>query len=74
MISSFGYPIFISLVLIKLNNNQNDGYREDVEKMQERYEDMNDQFRSEINDLNLAIKENTLTMVKLLEAIKRGDK
>lgn len=72
IISSLGFPIAMSIVLIKLNDDQNDGYREDIAKMQERYEEMNKQFRKEINSLNSAIKQNTLTMVKLIECVKNG--
>jgi hypothetical protein len=71
-ISTMGFPIIISLILIKMNNEQSGKYREDIKEMHERYEEMNCQFRQEINALHKAIEKNTITMVRLVENLNTG--
>lgn len=74
VIATLGFPIMISLILIKNNSEQNDDHRQEIKEMHERFEDMNCQFRKEINVLHKAIEKNTITMVKLVENLnERGD-
>lgn len=74
IIATLGFPIMISLILIKNNSEQNDDHRQEIKEMHERFEDMNYQFRKEINALHSAIEKNTVTMAKLVENLnERGD-
>jgi hypothetical protein len=71
-VSTLGFPIIISLILIKMNNEQSGAHREDIKEMHERHEEMNCQFRQEINALHKAIEKNTITMVRLVENLDNG--
>lgn len=74
-ISTLGFPILISLILIKINNEQSGDHREEIREMRERYEKMSIEFRTELNQLHTSIDKNTIAVTKLIgkiDAIKTG--
>lgn len=69
-VSTLGFPIVISLILIKMNNELTDDHREEIREMRERYEKMSIEFRAELNQLHTSIDKNTIAVTKLIGKIE----
>lgn len=72
-IATLGFPILVALILLKNNDSQNDEHREDIKEMNNRYQSILEDFRTEIKSLNKTIENNTSVMVQLLLYVKGGD-
>lgn len=66
LIGNFGFPIVMTLILLKMLDNQDVKYREMIEKQDERHRDDEKGWQN-------ALDNNTKVMHEIVNEIKRGN-